>query len=126
MLCRIPVKLTLSLQADVESTAVADVKYNFALQMDVMEVDQELYLVNLRTAGPPFTIKPSADPSTKDYTVAAPSVTFTQKSLNNDTYVKDAQDVVVWQGTVRANDVEDLVIRSMYFQNDGTADPRRY
>jgi hypothetical protein len=74
------------------------------------------------TAGPPFTIKPSADPSTKDYTVAAPSVTFTQKSLNNDTYVKDAQDVVVWQGTVRANDVEDLVIRSLYFQNDGTAD----
>jgi hypothetical protein len=36
--------------------------------------------------------------------------------LNDDIVRKRrSEDVVVWQGTVRANDVEDLVIRSLTF-----------
>jgi hypothetical protein len=122
--------VTLSIQADVESTALAGVKYNFELDIDNLAPNGTTLTIEGVESGEgnaSYTIKPSSNPTTKAYTIAAPSITFTQKSLNNDTYVKDAEDVVVWQGTVRANDVEDLVIRSLtYIQKVRQLLPKRY
>ena len=46
-------------------------------------------------------------------------MTFAAKALSDDTFVSDAEDVVIWSGTVRANNVEDLYIRRIGFVNNG-------
>lgn len=110
-------KLTLSLQGDIPSTAANDQKFSFGL--DIPSVSVEGIESNKTTAS--FDIKPSGDPQTKVYTIAEPSLTITAKTLGNDTVVADAASVTVWQGTVSANEVEDLYIRQLVFLDTGTA-----
>ncbi len=114
--------ITLSIQGDVENTATEGEEYAFAIDMDTVEV--EGVESNKTTKGPGGTnhdIRPSGDPSTKQYTVAKPTVTLTTKSLGDDDYVADAENVVVFEATVRANSVEDIYIRDLTFENDGAA-----
>ncbi|QQS58988.1 S-layer homology domain-containing protein [Candidatus Peregrinibacteria bacterium] len=111
-------KLQLSIQADVSSDAHANDKYRFFADMSTLTIKG----VESNKGNAEFSIKPSSNPSTKAYTISEPSLTFAAKALSDDTFVSDAEDVVIWSGTVRANNVEDLYIRRIGFvDNGGTA-----
>jgi hypothetical protein len=110
--------LFLSLQADVENDALDGVKYSFLLDMSAITVEG----VVSGSGNEYFNIQPAVDPYTEDITIRSPAVTFTELPINNTNITKDASDVVVWKGILRANNVEDIRIRSFEFDNLGTAD----
>lgn len=119
--------LNLSLQADITNNiaVTTDKKLSFALDtstIDVKGVDSRKTATGgaIGQAGSPaFKIKPTSNPSTKVYTIAESALTFTAKTLGNDTVVADAENVTVQQLTVRANSVGDLYIRKLTFLNTG-------
>lgn len=125
--------LELSLQADINQGVDEGVDFDFELVMDTVEVkgiesnDTSFGGTTVGCAGTSprsceHDIRPTGNPNTDTYTIANPSVTFTGKTLNSDNYVEDADDVVVWKGTVRADDVEDVIVRRVDFTQLGTAD----
>ncbi len=69
----------------------------------------------------PHEITPIGDPTTQTYTIEDPTLTVSIQSESDDIYVAKADDKLLWNGTVRANSVEDLIIRSISFDNTGTS-----
>jgi hypothetical protein len=116
--------LNLTIQADIKSSAPIGTKFVFSIDMSTVEVEGIISgeIADGGTDGQAIDIQPVYGyPYTKEATIENPMASFLAKSLNNNTIVKDARDVVVWRGEVRANKVEDLVIRSLAFDNLGTA-----
>ena len=122
--------LNLSIQADVMPGAINDSEYSFTLVMhqdDAGETSalpfkiQGLTSGKIENSGIPttgnFTIRPETGPSTKIYSVVKPSIIFTPKSLRDDTFVRGTSNVVVWRSSIRANQVSNLIVRSLSFEN---------
>lgn len=68
-----------------------------------------------------FDIKPAGTLSTKNYTLQEAGVTVTNKALQSDTYVASTQGAVVWNGTLRADNVKDISIERLEFAQEGSA-----
>ena len=112
-------KLVLEVRADTTSSAVENDTFKASLPIEA----------GMAHGGPDLddatavTLKPSAGTtvSANLMTVLEPGVTFAGKSLSNDNIVEGASDLVVWEGTVRANEAEDIRVTRIGFKNDGDA-----
>ena len=70
----------------------------------------------------PHDIKPTGNPSTKYHTiVGGGSLTVIPVPLAGDTYVSRADSKLVWKGTLQANGSENLVVRSISFNQIAAA-----
>lgn len=108
--------LNLSLQGDIDANLASNTTMVFTLDMESVTVKGiESNKTSTVDAGE-HDIRPKGNISTKTYTIANPSVTFTSKTLNSDFYVRSAKGAVVWKGSVRSNNVQDVNIRSMRFE----------
>ena len=108
--------LTLSLQGDIAAaTGYEGRTIEFTLDNTSIEVKGIESNRTSTTASGEHDIRPKSDISTKEYTIAEPSITFTSKTLSSDFYVSSAKGAIVWKGSVRASDVQDVVVRSMTF-----------
>lgn len=68
-----------------------------------------------------YSIKPASDLSSKNYTVKAAGIAITAKPLENDNYVAKTKDAIVWYGTIRATNVNDVKVNRLAFNVTGTA-----
>jgi len=108
--------LNLSVQGDIDANLASGTTMVFTLDMSSVTVKGiESNKTSTISAGE-HDIRPKSNISTKTYTIANPSVTFTSKTLNSDFYVRSAKGAVVWKGSVRSNNVQDVNIRSMRFE----------
>ena len=68
-----------------------------------------------------FDIKPAGTLTTKNFTLQEAGVTVTNKALQSDTYVASTKGAEVWKGTIRADNVKDISIERLVFEQTGTA-----
>lgn len=119
--------LTLSLQADVIKNSVDNPvvgkKYSFILDMGKVAIkglDSREDTPAGCTSNCKHDVRPGSNLSSQPYTVVEAGLTVATKSLSSDDYVRKAEDKLVWHGTVRASDTEDLVVESIKFTNNPT------
>lgn len=111
-------KLVLEVQADTTDKAEDNESFTITYTVDTVDVYGGPDLDDSSAV----SIKPSSGTiSANAKTVALPSVTFAGKSLGGDNVVESASDVVVWTGTVRSNDVEEIKVTRVAFAHSGTA-----
>lgn len=99
-------------------------KYKFALDMSTVEYKGETSGDTFFCGGANTDCKPSVatDPETQNYTISKAQIAFTGTTLATQTFVSKSKDVILWEGTVRANDAEDLIIRQLVFNQDVDVD----
>jgi hypothetical protein len=126
--------VTLNLTADIDNATDCDNattgdqgigdgdKYRFEISMTSVQYRGETSGDDF-ACGPNTNCTPSNNPFTQDVTISQSAVVFTGNPIAAQTHVARSQQVALWKGTVRASNAEDIVIRSLVFEQNTTDDP---